>query len=207
MRGYKMDENETVKQMAGGAISGNVIPMVWFEKLLRPGKRAKDGKPARKGKPHTTAIVLLADIVYWYRPMELRDETTGAVLELRKKFAADKLQRSYGQFADRFGFTIKQVRDAVTFLKKAGVIDTELRVVCTKTIPVSNVMYIGLNVDKLRELNAPHLPLGGTPSALEGDTYTEITTEISFKDSRVSQNETHQKHPKPLKEQFYPQAN
>ncbi|MFP1483844.1 hypothetical protein ACLB1S_19830 [Escherichia coli] len=36
-----------------------------------------------------------SEIVYWYRPTEVRDEHTGALLGYRKRFQGDKLQRSY----------------------------------------------------------------------------------------------------------------
>ena len=54
-------------------ITGNVIPMIWFEQIR-----------FSNGKPNTNAIMILADIVYWYRPIEERDEQTGRVVELKK---------------------------------------------------------------------------------------------------------------------------
>ena len=78
--------------------TGNLIPHAWYTALTFPS-----------GKPDLVAITLLADIVYWYRPVVERDPATGQVLRQRKKFKADMLQRSYQAFADQFGFTKRQV--------------------------------------------------------------------------------------------------
>ncbi|MEN2732324.1 hypothetical protein WBU85_05535 [Escherichia coli] len=74
-------------------ISGNVTPANWWKYIRLPS-----------GRPDATAIALLSEIVYWYRPTEVRDEHTGALLGYRKRFQGDKLQRSYQAFAEQFGF-------------------------------------------------------------------------------------------------------
>lgn len=43
------------------------------------------------GRPDTNAILILSDIVYWYRPTVIRDERTGMVTGYRKKLKADLL--------------------------------------------------------------------------------------------------------------------
>ena len=58
--------HETVDRMANFAITGNVVPQTWYRTILR-----------ETGKPHLLAIMILSDIVYWYRPKEVRDEVTG----------------------------------------------------------------------------------------------------------------------------------
>ena len=70
-------------------ISGNVTPANWWKYIRLPS-----------GRPDATAIALLSEIVYWYRPTEVRDEHTGALLGYRKRFQGDKLQRSYQAFAE-----------------------------------------------------------------------------------------------------------
>ncbi|HHI3226289.1 TPA: hypothetical protein ACP46S_004913 [Escherichia coli] len=54
-------------------ISGNVTPATWWKYIRLPS-----------GRPDATAIALLSEIVYWYRPTEVRDEHTGALLGYRK---------------------------------------------------------------------------------------------------------------------------
>ena len=171
----------SVQQMIGVEITGNVIPMPWYENLRRDGKRAKDGKPARIGKPHTNAIILLADIVYWYRPIEVRDEITGNLIAHRKKFKADKLQRSYAAFSEMYGLTKDQVRDALKFLADKGVISLEFRNFPSNGVYLSNVLYIGLDVDRLKEITRPIPALNPIGGGVEPDTYTEITTENTTK--------------------------
>ena len=90
--------NRIVDEVGRINISGNIIPMVWFQAIRYPN-----------GKPNVNAIIILADIVYWYRPTEIRDEITGQVVGRRKKFRDDLLQRSYGQISELFGLTKKQV--------------------------------------------------------------------------------------------------
>ena len=55
--------NEIVDENAKLNISGNIIPQVWYRTIIR-----------ESGKPNLTAIIILADIVYWYKPTEIRDE-------------------------------------------------------------------------------------------------------------------------------------
>ena len=66
--------------------------------------------------------LLLADIVYWYRPMEIRDEATGQLCGFKKKFQADILQRNYQQLADQFGITKRDAVNAIVELEKLGVV-------------------------------------------------------------------------------------
>ena len=44
-------------------ISGNVTPATWWKYIRLPS-----------GRPDATAIALLSEIVYWYRPTEVWDE-------------------------------------------------------------------------------------------------------------------------------------
>ena len=71
---------------------GNVIPHTWY------------GHIRHKGRTDIAAILILAEIAYWYRPREGKDELTGQVT-FAKGFQADKLQKSYGQLEELFGFT------------------------------------------------------------------------------------------------------
>ena len=69
--------NAIVDENAKLNISGNVIPQMWYRTIVR-----------ESGKPNLTAIIILADIVYWYKPTELRDESSGQVVAVKKKFKA-----------------------------------------------------------------------------------------------------------------------
>jgi hypothetical protein len=137
-----MTTTTTVMQVGQLHFEGNIIPASWFEHLRY-----------QSGKPNTNAIVILSEIVYWYRPVEVRDERTGKVVGHRKKFKSDKLQRSYQSFAIQFGFTRKQVRDAIRFLVEEGVINKELRNFTTEDgTPLSNVLFLEVVPTRLKEI-------------------------------------------------------
>lgn len=153
--------NAIVDEVSEMNLTGNVVPLAWFKTMV-----------GDSGKPMLLAIDLLADIVYWYRPKEIRDEGTGDLIGFQKRFKADLLQRSYRQIEHRFGVTRKQARTALDFLCKIGVIRKHLRDEMTQDgIPLHNNMYLELVPDRLRELTYPHLdddvPLREPPSANE----------------------------------------
>ncbi|WP_242365604.1 hypothetical protein [Yersinia enterocolitica] len=113
-------------------ITGNVIPASWWHNIKLPS-----------GQPDSTAIVLLSEIIYWYRPAEVRDELSGALIGHRRRFRGDKLQRDYQSFADQFGFSKRAATDAIKRLRDAGLITTELRTIKNalgRSIP--NVLFV-----------------------------------------------------------------
>ena len=144
MRDYTTG-NPIVDASAEINITGNITPQTWYKTIIK-----------ETGKPHLTAIVILADIVYWYRPTELRDESTGQIIAIRKKFKADLLQRSYQQIAEQFGLSKKEATNAIIFLEKLGVIKRVFRTINMNGLVVNNVLYIELIVEKLKELTYPH---------------------------------------------------
>lgn len=129
------DKPTTMTVDAIGKINfeGNIVPHSWYQSIKFPN-----------GKPDTVAIILLSDIIYWYRPTVVRDEQTAKVIERRRKFDADKLQRSYKQFAAAFGFTKRQVMEACYRLRDQKLITIEIRqgVRSKKGQVVNNVVYL-----------------------------------------------------------------
>ncbi|HDL6532581.1 TPA: replication protein [Yersinia enterocolitica] len=179
----------TVTAIGSINISGNVIPANWWRHVVLPS-----------GKPDSTAIMLLSDIVYWYRPVDVRDENSGVLVGQRKRFHGDKLQRSYQAFADQFGFSKRETTDALKRLRGAGLINLELRTVQTQTgVTLSNVLFVEPVAERIAEITThveaeqvlrsdvtpPTLkrntPLRSdvTPPTLKSETYTEITTETT----------------------------
>ena len=175
--------NNVVEEVGKMNFTGNVIPQAWYSTLKR-----------ESGKPYLTAIVILADIVYWYRPIEVRDEQTGQVIEYRKKFRSDKLQRSYQQIADMFGISKNEATQAIIYLEKKGIVYREFREISINGVISNNVLFIGLNPNKLREvtfidtktLTPPNFKMerglseNGEVWVESGGTYTEINAENSF---------------------------
>lgn len=183
--------NDIVDEVSEMNFTGNVIPLTWFKTMI-----------GDTGKPMLLAIDLLADIVYWYRPKEIRDEDTGDLIGFQKRFKADFLQRSYRQIEQRFGVTRKQARGAIDYLCSIGVIKKHLRNEMTSMgMPLHNNMYLELVPERLKELTYPQsdddVPLREPRCALEGTrvvpsraeggaqkvtTCTENTTENSTRD-------------------------
>ncbi|PFG04545.1 DnaD/phage-associated family protein [Bacillus sp. es.034] len=86
-------------------------------------------------------LSLLADIVYWYRPTMIWDES-GMITGARTKFKGDMLQKSYQAFTDTYGFTKRQVKDAIDFLVEHHLLVREFRTISSSSIILSNVMYV-----------------------------------------------------------------
>lgn len=136
--------NDYVDKMSVINLTGNIIPQIWYKTIVRDN-----------GKPHLLAISILADIVYWYRPAEIRDQSTGAFKGYAKKFSGDFLQRSYGQLAEQFGESKRSVTDAVVRLEKLGVIERIFRTIEIGGVLYNNVLYLKLNPEKIMEITYP----------------------------------------------------
>jgi DnaD/phage-associated family protein len=109
---------------------GNIVPHLWYKNIT-----------FSSGKAHFVAIALLADIVYWYRPTMMRDDS-GMIKGARTKFKGDMLQKSYQAFADTYGFTKRQVKDAIDFLVDHHLLVREFRTISSSSIILNNVMYV-----------------------------------------------------------------
>jgi len=191
---------------------GNIVPHAWYQHLR-----------TEQNTPHTTAIIILSDIIYWYRPVEIRDETTGRTVGQRRKFAGDMLQASYQKYVDLFGFTKGQVRSAFDFLRARKLVHTVLRSFTSETgVYISNAMYVEPIPDAIHQINETPLaetvttnigedayaaiPTSGMPvtpggvgdnggvGMAEEDTYTETSWEVS---QEVSQEVSHPPSAKP----------
>lgn len=134
-----------VDRMCRLQFTGNVIPAAWYRTIIRDN-----------GKPNLTAIIILSDVVYWYRPVEIRDELTGQLCGFKKKFKADILQRNYQQLADQFGISKREAVNAVVELEKIGVVKRVFRTVRKGGMRNSNVLFLELNVDVLIQLTYEH---------------------------------------------------
>ncbi len=142
---YLTSGNAIVDAMGSVNITGNVIPAVWYRTITK-----------ENGKPYLLAIVILADIVYWYRPSEVRDQGSGHILGWKKKFSEDILRQSYQYYADLFGESKKTVKTAMDRLEKLQVIRREFRTVSYgEGLVCNNVMYVELKPDMLYQLTFP----------------------------------------------------
>ena len=189
-----MTGNALVDEIGTIAFEGNVIPWTWYNVLRFPN-----------GKPDLNAIILLSDIVYWYRPSPIHDEATGQLVGFKKRFAADLLQRSSQSYAQQFGLTKRQVSEALSRLQKSyHVIRLVFRTVDTPQGRLANVLFIEPCVEEIRTIthqrDTSHVQTGypsrsnGIPLTFQRETSrapeearvkdlsgvlcTEITTEI-----------------------------
>ena len=137
------EQDQSVLTLANFVPYGDIIPSTWYKHILLPN-----------GKPAINAILLLADIVYWYRPIEVRDEQTGRSLGLQKKFKADAIQRDYADYREKFGFTNKQIRYAFEILEGFKLVQREFRTIELPHTKLGNVMFILLNASKVLALSS-----------------------------------------------------
>lgn len=184
-------------------ITGNVIPQSWYKTITK-----------ETGKPYLNAIVILSDIVYWYRPSEVRDEGTGDVVAYRKRFKSDFLQRSYSQIADQFGISKRDATNAIVALEKLGVVKRHFRKLEVEGMTLNNVLFIELIPSVLERLTYPSItdnesgdtyhPNRGegttkkvTPQTQIGDTNTEITHKTTQESKTIYSGSTDKKGQKP----------
>lgn len=93
--------------------------------------------------------------MHWYRPTEVRDEQTGEIVGMRKKFRADMLQRSYKQLEKSLGVAKSQAKAALQRLEDLGLVKRCFRTVDTGGITLANVMFIDLDPERLWEVTFP----------------------------------------------------
>ena len=147
-----------VDEIAQVNFEGNIIPNAWYRTITVTKKRPRSEEGILV-QPDFLAISILADIVYWYRPSEVRDEETGATLGWRKKFKADKLHRRLSSFADRFGVSKPLAREALHRLRDQGLITIELRDVVERGQTIANnAMYIEPVPSAVRAATHPTVP-------------------------------------------------
>ncbi|PTR76242.1 DnaD domain-containing protein [Bacillus anthracis] len=146
--------NNVVLQIGQMNFRGNVIDHGWFKTLTLD-----------KGKPNMVAISILGEVVYWYKPTEVRDEHSNNV-RYKQKFKADTLQKSYQQFADSFGFTKRQVKDACDYLKDRRLVHIEFRTIFVNGTRCNNVMFIEPIPEEIQKISILYWE-NGTPPTLE----------------------------------------
>jgi hypothetical protein len=178
MKGYKLGEDagsKAVRQLGELEFSGNIIPNLWYHHL-----RTQSG-------PNLLAIVLLSEIVYWFRPIEVRHRETGMTIGWQKKFEAEWLQISQTKLGQKFGVDHKRVGRALDALEDAGVIrQKKLKRAVINGQNWGNVLFVLIVPSRLRQITYPNelsspTPLGeNRPSPwAESDQHTESINLLS----------------------------
>ncbi len=140
-----------VTEIGGLNFKGNVVDHEWFNYIT-----------FSNGKPHIVAIMVLSEIVYWYRPTVIRDEYTGKVT-YKKKFKSDKLQKSYQQLAETFGFSKLQVKRACDLLVDMSLIEIEFRTIIVNEITLNNVMFVEPKVNEIKSISSMYQEVEENP--------------------------------------------
>jgi hypothetical protein len=139
-----MQKNTTPTVDAIGELrfEGNIIPHSWYCHIKLPS-----------GKVDLNAIILLSDVIYWYRPTIKRDESTGAVISINRRFKADMLQKQYETWGNLFGLTKRQTKDAVNRLVKGKLLKRVFRKIMPEnSVPLANVMFIEPIVENIKAI-------------------------------------------------------
>lgn len=171
---------------------GNITPHSWYQhSLLR----------TEGGKPNLVAITLLADLVYWYRPVIIKDEATNRIIALRRKFRYHRVFKDYQQWGNYFGFTKRQVQDAVAFLKRRGLIIVEIRPFTFDTgVTVGTVVFLEPILNALKAVtfdvtqvtfNSDPPLSGGDPTFESDQPLVETESPSRFNENGVTFNSDH----------------
>ncbi|QKE07609.1 DnaD domain-containing protein [Bacillus cereus] len=152
-----------VTEIGGLNFKGNVVDHEWFNYIT-----------FSNGKPHIVAIMVLSEIVYWYRPTVIRGEIDGKVT-YKKKFKADKLQKNYQQLADTFGFTKLQVKRACDLLTDMLLIKIEFRTINADGKILNNVMFVEPVPTEIKKISSMYQQIE------EGLGYLEVNRVVSSK--------------------------
>jgi len=174
----------TVDAISELNFSGNIIPTVWYSKLKKNYRN--------KEIPYLEAIIILSEIIYWYRAREIRHPSTGKHLGTARKFQSDKLQKSYSDLAEQFGLEKNDVKKALDYLSTKGLVTKEFRTITIgKSLRLNNVLFIEPVPEKIRELNQPLKGLNINPKEDEfeiGDEFNPCAT-LSFEEDPIPSND------------------
>ena len=117
---------------------GNIIHDEWYVRFTNG-----------RGSPDLPLISILSEIVYWYRPKEIRDPITGQISYV-PKFPEDIWQTSYAHFERKFGFNREKIRKVLVKLETMGIITRIFRNVTLRGQEYNNRLFIDLNKDSLQ---------------------------------------------------------
>ena len=139
-------------------LSGNSIPNHWWGMITLPS-----------GHCDLLAIAILSEIIYWYRPTEIRCPESGETLGFTRKFDGPLYQRSYSSLAAKFKCSVRGVKAACYRLKALGLLDIVVKhgVRTNGGSVLNNVTYLVPRIDRLDDL-AGSAPFGEVHG--EGDT-------------------------------------
>lgn len=179
--------NPLVDAMSAINFEGNVIPHSWYQKLKLPN-----------GKLDAIVLLILAEVIYWYRAKIEDVDETGRVKVAKKKFEADLWQISHAALADKLGLSKRQVENALERAEKIhgvlkNIVRRKVETVDKKTGKkkmLGNVLYLEPVIEKIKEISeltppiarkrerlSPKKAIASSPKKL--DIYRDSDTETS----------------------------
>ncbi len=157
--------NDAVDAIGQMHFEGNIIDHRW---MSAPELRLKNGRI------NLPALVVLADLVYWHRPVIVRDEQTNIITAVRRKFRYDRLYKDYESWGASLGLTKRQTQDAVAFLHATKVIKRSVgRLKFDDGVRSNTLVFLEVEAERLKEITyrqtlptfkqreAPHVAAGG----------------------------------------------
>ena len=183
------DLTDEVKAIGSLNIEGNITPVEWFSHIRLPNN-----------KPDLISIILLSDIVYWYRPTTIRDELSGKIIGYKKKFKSDLLQKGYKDLETFFGLSKDQIKKSLQRLEQLNLIKRIFRNIKCNGSSLANVMFIQIFPINIINITERTLDMGintqtsehsypgvrvniPTPPGINTHTYTDTTPNISTNNS------------------------
>jgi len=137
MKNYKRrpllyETTPAVDAIARLNLSGDIIPHSWNKRIRTD-----------EGRPYPKAVLILANIVYWHRPVEVLDEITGDLVGYRRKFSGPKFQLRAKMYDNLFGFSKRETGAAVNRLAELGLIEKDLiKSIIINGTHYGNVLYV-----------------------------------------------------------------
>ena len=95
-------------------VFGNCVPQQWFGRVTKAS-----------GATDPLAILILSDVVSWYRPQLIRDEKTGAIIGAKKRFQGEMLCRSCNTWGKHLGVSRDKAWRAIKRLRELGLVRTK----------------------------------------------------------------------------------
>jgi hypothetical protein len=123
---------------------GDIIPQEWFKHIK-----------TSSGETDAIGILILADLISWYRPIRAQNENTGEPLPPRQKFEEDMFRATETYYQNKFGFNKDQIEQALTRLEKTGYIRQEISDFKTK-VSITQIRYIEPIPSKILEITYPN---------------------------------------------------
>lgn len=132
--------NQSVDLLASASLKGDLIPSKAYKLIKKPN-----------GKTDYLAVPIYSNIIFWHRPKEVYD-ASGKLVEYKKRFYGNLLQKDYADYMKLFDATKRQVKASFDLLESLGLIKRYFKNVTLRNGKIlTNVMYIELIPDKLSQ--------------------------------------------------------